>query len=184
MIWGAASDRAAARQPSALTQARCSASTNPTSGHKPTFRLKLQPSCGRELEAIADAQGLRLVSPAVNFCGGNCQDTDPFHYLDAFLAACAGCRVDAVAIHLYVGCTPSGDNQAEYLIQHVETYKKRFRQPLWLTEFACDSAKNAAEQQAFLEDAVTYLEGEPRIERYAWFSGTRDERSLRRSTRK
>ena len=27
------------------------------------------------------------------------------------------------------------------------------------------------EQQAFLEDAVAYLEAEPRIERYAWFSG-------------
>ena len=36
---------------------------------------------------------------------------------------------------------------------------------------ACDDAKNAAEQQAFLEDAVAYLEAEPRIERYAWFSG-------------
>jgi hypothetical protein len=42
---------------------------------------------------------------------------------------------------------------------------------LWLTELACDSAKNAGEQQAFLEDAVAYLEAEPRIERYAWFSG-------------
>ena len=123
------------------------------------------------MQAIADAKGLRLVSPAVNFCGGNCQDTDPFHYLDQFFAACSGCRVDAVAIHIYVGCSPSGDNKAAYLINHIETYKKRFSQPLWLTEFACDSAKSADEQQAFLEDAVAYLEAEPRIERYAWFSG-------------
>ncbi|MCA9521215.1 MAG: glycoside hydrolase family protein [Myxococcales bacterium] len=124
-----------------------------------------------DLEAIADARGLLLVSPAVNYCGGDCQDTDPFHYLDEFFEACAGCRVDRVAFHVYVGCHPSGSNKAQWLIDHVETYKQRFSQPLWLTELACTDAKNFDEQIAFLEDAVAYLESDPRIERYAWFSG-------------
>lgn len=123
------------------------------------------------VEQIADARGLSLVSPAVNFCGGDCQDTDPFDYLDAFFAACDGCRVDRVAFHVYVGCHPDGDHAAQWLIDHVETYKRRFSLPLWLTEFACTDAADFDEQIAFLEDAVAYLEGDPRIERYSWFSG-------------
>ncbi len=127
-----------------------------------------------EVEKVADVRGLTLVSPAVNFCGGTCQETDPFKYLDDFFAACAGCRVDRVAFHVYVGCHPSGANKAQWLIDHVETYKKRFSQPLWLTEFACDDATSFDEQIAFLEDAVSYLENDDRIERYAWFSGRFD----------
>jgi hypothetical protein len=127
-----------------------------------------------DVEAIADQSGALLVSPAVNFCGGDCQDTDPFNYLDEFFAACEGCRVDKVAFHIYVGCNPDGDNKAEWLINHVETYKSRFEQPLWLTEFACNDAKNEDEQIAFLKDAVDYLEAEPRVERYSWFSGRFD----------
>lgn len=124
-----------------------------------------------EVERIADARDLVLVSPAVNFCGGDCQDTDPFRYLDAFFAACPDCRVDRIAMHIYVGCRGEGDNQAQWLINHVRTYESRFTQPLWLTEFACDDAANEGEQIAFMEDAVAFLESDPRIERYAWFSG-------------
>jgi hypothetical protein len=171
MIWGAASDRTAAKAVIGDDATVLLGFNEPNFGAQANLSAEAAAALWPELEALADAKGLRLVSPAVNFCGGDCRDTDPFHYLDAFFAACANCRVDAVAIHIYVGCSPSGDNKAEWLIQHVEKYKSRFSQPLWLTEFACDSAKNSAEQQAFLEDAVAYLEAEPRIERYAWFSG-------------
>lgn len=171
MIWGAKSDRAAAKAAIADDARVLLGFNEPNFGSQANLSAKAAADLWPELEAIADAKGLRLVSPAVNFCGGTCQDSDPFHYLDAFFAACTGCRVDAVAMHIYVGCSPTGDNKASYLINHVETYKKRFSQPLWLTEFACDSAKSSAEQQAFLEDALAYLEAEPRIERYAWFSG-------------
>ena len=34
----------------------------------------------------------------MDFYGGG-RKTDPFAYLDAFLAACDGCRVDLVAAH-------------------------------------------------------------------------------------
>lgn len=53
-------------------------------------------------------------------------------------------------------------------------YKSRFDQPFWLTEFACDSAGSLGEQKEFLVDALEYLENEPRIARYAWFSGRAD----------
>ncbi len=93
------------------------------------------------LEGVANAHGQGLVSPSVNYCGGGCHDTDPFHYLDEFFAACSGCRVDAIAIHIYVECRADDaglqNNRAQWLINHVNNYKSRFDKPLWLTEFAC-----------------------------------------------
>jgi hypothetical protein len=127
-----------------------------------------------DVEAIADARGLALVSPAVNFCGGACQETDPFKYLDDFFAACQGCRVDYLGVHIYTACAGDGTNKARWLINHLETYKARFDKPIWLTEFACDDAGSLAEQSAFMTDALAYLENEPRIARYAWFSGRAD----------
>jgi Glycosyl hydrolase catalytic core len=126
------------------------------------------------VQAVADAHGLRLVSPAVNFCGGGCHDTDPFAYLEEFFDKCPGCRVDALGVHIYVGCKGENGNHAQWLINHLKTYESRFTQPIWLTEFACSDAANPDEQRAFLVDAVAYLESDPRIERYAWFAGRAD----------
>jgi hypothetical protein len=123
------------------------------------------------VQAIADAHGLPLISPAVNFCGGGCHDTDPFAYLDAFFAACPGCRVDAIAVHVYVGCKGEGGQRAKWLENHLKTYEARFSQPIWLTEFACDDAATPDDAVGFLEDAVGILENDPRVARYAWFSG-------------
>ncbi|MBN2191209.1 MAG: glycoside hydrolase family protein [Polyangiaceae bacterium] len=177
MIWGAGTDRNATRTAIPEDATTLLGFNEPNFGSQADLSATEAAALWPELEAIADARGLRLVSPAVNFCGGDCHDTDPFHYLDEFFAACNACRVDAIAIHVYVGCNPNGNNHAEWLIGHVETYKSRFSQPLWLTEFACDNATNEAEQQAFLEDAVAYLEAEPRIARYAWFAGRADNMS-------
>jgi len=174
MIWGAASDRSAARTAIPRDARALLGFNEPNFGAQANLSATEAAALWPELEAIADARELKLVSPAVNFCGGDCQDTDPFNYLEEFLDACRDCRVDALAIHVYVGCNPAGDNHAEWLINHVETYKQRFQRPLWLTEFACDDATSEAEQQAFMEDAIAYLEAEPRIERYAWFAGRAD----------
>jgi hypothetical protein len=126
------------------------------------------------VQAVADAKGLKLVSPAVNFCGGGCHDGSPFDYLDDFFAACPDCRVDVLGVHIYVGCKGENGNHAQWLINHLKTYEARFTKPIWLTEFACNDAKNEDEQRAFLVDAITYLESDPRIERYAWFAGRAD----------
>ncbi len=171
MVWGGSFDAANVTSAIPAGAAALLGFNEPNFGSQSNLSAADAAALWPELEQIADARGLTLVSPAVNFCGGNCQNTDPFEYLDDFFAACQGCRVDTVAFHIYVGCNPSGDNKAEWLINHVETYKQRFTQPLWLTEFACDNATSFAEQEAFLRDAVAYLEDEPRIERYAWFSG-------------
>lgn len=171
MIWGGSFDVDAATAgipPGATTLLGFN---EPNFGEQSNLSAAEAAALWPDVEQIADARGLTLVSPAVNYCGGDCQDTDPFNYLDEFFAACDGCRVDHVAFHIYVGCHPEGDNKAQWLIDHVESYKARFAQPLWLTEFACTDAANFDEQIAFLEDAVEYLENDAAIERYAWFSG-------------
>jgi len=174
MIWGANVNLDAANRDIPAGAHSLLGFNEPNFGSQANMSAHAAADLWPELEDIADARGLDLVSPAVNFCGGDCQNTDPFDYLDDFFAACDGCRVDAIAMHIYVGCNPDGDNHAEWLINHVETYKTRFALPLWLTEFACDSAQNETEQLGFLEDAVEYLENEPRIARYAWFAGRAD----------
>ncbi len=171
MIWGVGSDRVAAASAIPDNARALLGFNEPNFGSQANLSATDAAALWPELEAIAEARGLMLVSPAVNYCGGDCQDTDPFRYLTDFLAACVGCRVDALAIHVYVGCSPSGDNQAAWLIDHVERYKSEFTLPLWLTEFACDDATSEDDQIAFMTDAVDYLENEPRIARYAWFAG-------------
>lgn len=125
-----------------------------------------------ELQAIADTEKLGLVGPAVNFCGddktktGPCHDTNPVSYLTDFFAACAGCRVDFVAVHWY-NCDV--DSLKWYLGQF-----EQFGRPIWLTEFACayGGDKSAAGQEEYLRAAIPVLEADPHVFRYAWFSAS------------
>jgi hypothetical protein len=118
-----------------------------------------------QLEEIAKRRGLKLVSPAVNYCGGGCNETDPFKYLDDFFAACQGCQVDYIAAHWYA-CT--GDALRWYLGQ-----LKKYGRPIWLTEFSCGdgSDRSLAVQEQYMREAVAILEADPDVFRYAWFSG-------------
>lgn len=122
-----------------------------------------------EIEALADEFGLEIVSPAVNFCG-NCVSengttyTDPVEYLDDFFEACEGCRVDHIAIHCYM-------NDVSALQWYVGLFKK-YGKPIWLTEFAAWEGQVTLDQQKrFMVGAVEYLESDPDVFRYAWFTG-------------
>lgn len=123
-----------------------------------------------QLQAIADTEKLGLVGPAVNFCGddksktGPCHDTNPVSYLDHFFAACAGCRVDFVAVHWY-NCDV--DSLKWYLGQFA-----KFGRPIWLTEFACayGGDSSPAGQEKYMREAIPVLEDDPNVFRYAWFS--------------
>jgi hypothetical protein len=121
-----------------------------------------------KVQQIAQSRGLKLASPAVNFCGpaASCHDTDPFGYLTAFFAACPGCQVDYVAAHWYACDLPA-------LQWYVGQLKTKFpNKPIWLTEFACgDGAdRSLAKQKAYMQSAIPYLESEPQIMKYAWFA--------------
>ena len=122
------------------------------------------------LEAEASASGAALVSPAVNYCGPatSCNGTSPYQYLRDFFAACAGCRVDHIAVHWYNCDLPS-------LVDYLEPGGslegfEQFGKPIWLTEFSCDGTKTAAEQETFMRAAIPYLENNPQVFRYSWFS--------------
>jgi hypothetical protein len=122
------------------------------------------------LQAVAKTKNLKLVSPAVNYCGddenktGPCHDTNPAHYLQDFFAACQGCQVDYVAVHWY-NC--DGASLKSYLDMF-----QQFGRPIWLTEFACayGGDTSVAGQEKYMREAVPILEGRSDVFRYSWFS--------------
>jgi hypothetical protein len=132
------------------------------------------------VQAKAAAAGIPVVSPGVNFCGSatdstQCTDpavTDPYTYLQDFFAACSGCKVDYIAVHAYYcdlsslrdyleGNTDAGGSLQGFM---------QFGKPIWLTEFSCDTTHSVADQTAYMQAAVPYLENSPNIFRYSWFS--------------
>ncbi|CAM9096280.1 unnamed protein product, partial [Hapterophycus canaliculatus] len=122
------------------------------------------------VKSEARTLGAEVVSPAVNFCGGDCNEEDPYQWLDDFFAACesinGGCGVTAIAVHTYT-C------EVRYLNKILHGYLK-YGLPLWLTEFACGddaSFMNKEDQATYLSNALTLLELHPAVARYAWFTG-------------
>lgn len=121
------------------------------------------------LEELADEFDLKIVSPAVNFCDvcvteNGTTYTDPVEYLDDFFAACADCQVDYIAIHSYMG-------NVSALQWYVGLFKK-YGKPIWLTEFAnWENNPTLDDQKNYLVGAVDYLENDPDVFRYAWFTG-------------
>jgi hypothetical protein len=119
------------------------------------------------IEMFAKSRGMQIVSPAVNYCGSPCNETDPFVWLQKFFAACTGCQVDYVAMHWYA-CTK------EALTVTLAKYEQQFGKPLWVTEFSCldePNRVNDAGELAYMRDAVAVLEADPMVFRYAWFTG-------------
>lgn len=134
-----------------------------------------------QVEATAPS-GASIVSPGVNFCvsapdasssPAQCGDptvTDPYTYLKDFLAACPGCKVDYIAVH-------SDDCDLQSLRNYLEGNEAaglegfvQFERPIWLTELSCDKSHSVADQKAFMQAAVPYLESNPIVMRYAWFN--------------
>jgi hypothetical protein len=124
------------------------------------------------LEAIATQYNLKIISPAVNYCGSCVQEngttyTDPFKYLDDFFSACPTCRVDYIATHCYM-------NNVSALQWYIGQYKK-YGKPLWLTEFAGwepnGTIKTLDDQISFMIGSVDYLETDTSVFRYSWFIG-------------
>jgi hypothetical protein len=133
-----------------------------------------------EAHAKAIGAGVQIISPAVNYCGSASDSsqctvatiTDPYTYLKDFFAACAGCQVDYVAVHWYNCDLPSlkayleGNLDAGGGLQGFVQFGK----PIWLTEFSCDGSHSVADQTAYMKAAVPYLEANPHVFRYSWFS--------------
>jgi hypothetical protein len=87
----------------------------------------------------------KLVSPAITNGGAPAGEA----WLDAFFAACHGCTVDAVAIHIYDSATneayfksyiPAGE-RCRAVLAWTATLNpfiagKKYKKPVWVTEFA------------------------------------------------
>lgn len=118
------------------------------------------------VEEIAAAKGLKIVGPAVNWCG-DCVEgvtNDPMDWLDKFFAACTDCKVDYIAIHSYAPF-------ASALRDYIDRFKK-YNKPLWITEFApADPPRPDYDGVlAYMLEAIPILENDPSVFRYTWFA--------------
>lgn len=90
-------------------------------------------------------------------------------------------RVDFVCVHHYGGPSP------EQLVAKLEGVEKRYKRPIWITEFAVGDwgAKNVKENKneprdvrRFMERVLPKLDRLDCLERYAWFSANTDDAAL------
>lgn len=110
--------------------------------------------------------GVQIGSPAVTNGAG----TSPpmgIGWLNQFFTACGGqCKVDFVAFHWY----NTADNIADFK-QHVQDVINAAAaagvSKVWLTEF--QAAGTDAQVQAFMAEALPFLDSTPAVERYAYF---------------
>ena len=121
---------------------------------------------------MATKYGLKLVSPAVNYCGTCVTEngvtfTNPVQYLDSFFSACVNCQVDYIAVHSYMCYVSDYDS-------YISLFKK-YNKPIWLTEFACWNQDGITEtmQDNLMVGMIDFLEREPYIFRYSWFASDR-----------
>jgi len=118
--------------------------------------------------------GLRLGSPAPHEenSGG------PRGWLTRFMnqAGAADIRVDFVAIHWYdwgsgPKNSPNADPHQVFLRfqKYVSVAYHRYKKPVWITEFNANPNRVRSVHDAFLREALPYLESLGYVERYAYF---------------
>lgn len=131
-----------------------------------------------QLVDFAGEHGLRLGSPAVDYCtpnGSGQQDSNCWqgHYdwLDEFFGNCSLDAVDFITTHKY-GCN------ATATLEYVTELHAKYGKPVWLTEFSCSEAA-AASQLAFQQELLPVFDSLPDdvLERYAWFATRTDQSS-------
>ncbi len=113
------------------------------------------------LSESTSTSGVKLGAPAVTNGIGTGIGLD---WLREFLSACTGCTVDFVPVHWYGDAGGFTDFQA-FVGKAISVAGGR---PVWVTEFGTTSG-SAADTLAFLQKAVTWLDGQGSVARYAWF---------------
>ncbi|KAG8915162.1 hypothetical protein FRC01_003764, partial [Tulasnella sp. 417] len=102
---------------------------------------------------------IKLISPAVTNAGA----PGGLAWLDSFLSYCTGCHIDGVAIHWYGGWI----DDFKAFINDAKKYNK----PLYMTEFGLEWDQYATVDSftQFLPLAMSYMDNEPAIVKYAFF---------------
>lgn len=117
------------------------------------------------LKTLADELGLKIISPAMNY-GTFPGYSDPIKWLDEFFELVPLSDIDGISVHCYMD-SPSA------LKGFIEKFKK-YKKPIWLTEFCAwpDEKRpiSIAQQMNYMSEVLNYLESEPYIERYSWFT--------------
>ena len=111
---------------------------------------------------------VKLVSPAIT--NGPITSGMGVAWLGDFLTHCGNlkCTIDAIALHWYGEATNFADFK-----QHVsDVYAAGGGRPLWITEF--QGFGSTADQQAFLAQALPFLDSLSYVERYAYFMVAQD----------
>lgn len=106
--------------------------------------------------------GLKVIAPAMNY-GTLPNYSDPIKWLDEFFTLVPVTDFDGLAIHCYMGSA-----------QSLKGYVRRFYKydlPIWMTEFCAweQNIGNYSAQMRFMCDALSYMEADPHVGRYAWF---------------
>ena len=141
--------------------------------NEPNYRSQanMSPAYAASLWPQLEATGRRLVGPAMADCGEGLGGDCTYSTLDwysQFLGNCTvlypgvGCRLDAVALHLYY-C--SGQDMVNKL---TALYEVTLR-PVWLTEFACNAPSSSSQPTSFAQSLLPRLEALPIVQRYSWF---------------
>ena len=132
-----------------------------------------------KLVRFAKKHNLKIVSPAMNY--GTLQDYwVPWVWLDEFFGidrideetgrvirnrGFPGVSledIDAISIHCYM---PDAGAMKWFISNF-----KRYNKPIWMTEFCSWENTDSIEwQMAFMSEAITYMELDPDVEKYAWF---------------
>jgi hypothetical protein len=167
MIWNASYTEADLQTKVSVNAKYLLTFNEPNFGNQANLTPQQAAAAWPTLQSFAQGRGIPIVSPAVNYCGGNCNETDPFVWLTDFFAACSQCEVDFIAVHSYV-C-----NTLYSLQPLLQRFESTYHKPLWLTEFSCMDGSlpaTAANEAAYMKTAVAALEADPMVFRYAWFT--------------
>ncbi|KAG9602597.1 glycoside hydrolase family 128 protein, partial [Aureobasidium melanogenum] len=121
----------------------------------------MQPFAGKAL----------IGAPAVTNSGGTDADPMGLQYLQYFLGNCTGCTIDFINLHWYSN-KYAGASYLEYYVNSARAVAAG--RPIWITEFGLDSTYSYtdAELQAFLQEAMPWLDQQPDVARYAYFMDT------------
>ena len=149
------------------------ASSNPDSKYLLAFQANVQPSAIQTrwdgVKSIANELHLKLIAPAVGFDILPEGFNDPIDWLDKFFGlegntAYPGVGlsdVDGIAIHFYMDSPATAKT-------YIDKFKK-YNKPIWVTAFCANEQVSSPEwQMKYMSEICTYMELEPRIERYAW----------------
>jgi hypothetical protein len=111
------------------------------------WKQYIQPFAGR----------VKLVSPAVT----NGAAPMGLAWLDSFMAACTGCTIDAIAIHIYDSAT-----NVAYFKNYISAVSARYGgRKVWVTEMR--GSGSASDEANFIRTMTSFLDGLGSVERYA-----------------